>query len=92
MTPQFTVRIRGVGHQRVIQRIGIAQNDINVTGSSAFASVREWDRYGDQGHLGDARMYVCNIVVGPSYVDVWLQIDWNSDLEYEITLLIVNLT
>ena len=37
-------------------------------------------------------MYVCNIVVGPSYVDVWLQIDWNSDLEYEITLLIVNLT
>ena len=90
MTQQYTVRNWGVGHQQVVHRIGVAQTDINVRSSSAFASVREWDRNANVGHLGDARMYVCNIVVGASYVDVWIQIDWNSDLEYEITLLVVN--
>jgi hypothetical protein len=90
MTQQFTVRNWGVGHQRVVHRIGVTQTDISVPGSTVFASVREWDREGNQGHLGDARMYVCNTVVGANYVDIWMQIDWDSDLEYEVSILVVN--
>lgn len=88
MTQQFTVRNWGVGHQRVVHRIGVLPSDLNAASSCAFASVREWN--GNQGLTGAARMYVCNTVVGADYVDIWIQIDWDSDLEYELTLLVVN--
>lgn len=90
MTQQFTVRNWGVGHQRVVHHIGVLQSDLSVVGSSAFASVREWNRDGNQGFTGAARMYVCNTVVGADHVDIWVQIDWDSDLGYELTLLVVN--
>ena len=90
MTQQFTVRNWAVGHQQVVHRFGVNPADLSTVGSSAFASVREWNRDANIGFIGAARMYVCNIVVGANYVDVWIQIDWNSDLEYELTLLVVN--
>ncbi len=90
MAQQFVRTDWAVGHQRVVHRMSMAPTDINVLSSSVFASVREWDRNANIGHMGDARMYVCNTVVGPDYVDVWIQIDWDSDLEYQITLLVFN--
>lgn len=90
MTQQFTVRNWGVGHQRVVHRVTISPTDLGA-GVVAIASVREWDRGGNQGFIGGARMYVCNTVVGYDYVDIWLQIDWDSDLEYQVTLLVVNI-
>ena len=90
MAQQYVRTDWAAGHQRVVHRMAIAPQDINVQSCSVFASVREWDRNANAGHTGDARMYVCNTVVGASYVDVWIQIDWDSDLEYQVSLLVFN--
>ncbi len=86
----LTVRSFGSGHGSVIQRVQVNGTASVTPRSNVFASVCEQNRDTQTRFIGSARMYVCNIAPGAGLVDVWVQIDWDNDLEFELTLLIAD--
>jgi hypothetical protein len=59
--------------------------------SKVFASVSEWDPSTRQPFVGDARMTIHNVSAQEGSVLVWLEVEWPSDLNFIINLLVVNL-
>ncbi len=89
MSP-VTMHVYGIGRGRVIRHVQTNSTENVTPRSSVFASVAEVEHAGYQTpQMGDARMYVCNVAPGQGYVDVWVQVDWASDLPFRLTLLII---
>jgi hypothetical protein len=77
------------GHGKVL--LNIQRPNIQPL-SKVFASVCEFKEVNKAltPFVGDARMYICNIAPAEGSVQVWVNVDWGSDLNLFINLLVVN--
>ncbi len=85
----FPLQATGRGHQKVVLRVNYPAVVANARAQIAYASVCELNG-ALQPFIGDARMYVCNIAPTATYVDIWIQIDWSSDLAYQVDVLMIS--
>ena len=85
-----TIMDFGVGQGRVIHRMQGGGTRAISSQSNVFASVCEFDPNNGVRFHGDASLVVCGIAPGPGLVDVWVQINWDEDLSYELTILIAD--
>jgi hypothetical protein len=89
--PPVVVTVLGTGRGRVVKHVQ-TNGTASVTQESAvFASVTEVDHQNYQHpYVGAARMYICNVAPGAGFVDVWVHVDFDQDLPFRVTLLIIN--
>ena len=89
--PPLTMRVWGSGRGKIVHHVQTNGTEGVRPDSSVFAAVTEVDHQNFQTpFIGNARVFVCNVAPGAGYVDVWVHIDWDSDLPYRLTLLIVD--
>ena len=87
----LTVHSWGSGHGKVVQHVETNGTENVTPNSNVFASVCEVDPIDRRTRIiGDAALFVCGVAPGPKYVDVWVQVDWPSDLAFELTILIAD--
>lgn len=58
--------------------------------SKVFVSCTEYNTATREAFVGDARMTVCNVVPHSGSFEVWIQIDWRSDLPILISWMVAN--
>ena len=85
---QSTYNFRLVGHQRIVEFVGIPVSPPVTPQSKVFATVAEWN--GNQTFVGGARIYLCNLSATDGGVNIWVQADWDNDLAINVDLLIIN--
>ena len=83
----FSTALSVCGHDRVIATL--LDSRIRST-SRIFASASEYraQRLSSPDFIGGARISVANVSPRDGAVDVWVQIDWESDLEVHVSILI----
>jgi hypothetical protein len=87
----LTVNSVGSGHGKVVQHVETNGTENVTPKSNVFASVCEAAPHDAFTRIiGDAALFVCGVAPGPKYVDVWVQIDWPSDLPFTLTILIAD--
>ena len=78
------------GHGDINERVQV-NGTVNVTPSSCvMVSAAEYNRNANSTFIGSARITVCNVSPGSGYVDVWVNVDWGSDLAVQVVLLLVD--
>ena len=83
----FSAATSVIGHGRVIATL----LDTRIRSESrVFASASEFraTRLVSPGFIGGARIFVANVTPREGAVDIWVQIDWESDLEVHVSILI----
>ena len=85
--PIFSTALSVIGHGRVIATL--LDTRIRST-SRVFASASEFraTRLVSPGIMGGARIFVANVTPREGAVDVWVQIEWESDLEVHVSILV----
>jgi hypothetical protein len=58
--------------------------------SKIFVSVSEYNTTTREAFVGDARMTVCNVVPHSGSFEVWIQVEWRSDLPVLLSWMVVN--
>mgnify|MGYP001098971523 CR=1 FL=1 len=78
--------VTGTGHGNLIRRVS---SPVANSASSIVASIHEVDSSGSP-FVGSARMTVHNIAPRPTGYDIWVEVSWDQDLNWEIDVLISN--
>src|SRR5689334_8561298 len=65
-------------------------SDAITKDSRVFCSASEFTGGDQSDFIGGARYTVHNIAPQDGHVDIWLEIDWNSDLRVHVDYLVVN--
>ena len=83
----FTLTQTVTAHDRVI--VTFLDGRIRDT-SRAFASAHEFkgQRLSAPNLIGGARIWTANISPREGAADVWIQIDWPTDIEVRVSLLV----
>jgi hypothetical protein len=89
--PPVVITVLGAGRGKVVKHVQTTATSGVTEQSAVFASVTEVDHENYQHpFVGATRLFVCNVAPGTGFVDVWVHVDFDQDLPFRLTLLIIN--
>ena len=94
MLSTFVMKDSGKGHQRILHHFVPPTNQPNarITQNNSFSCTYRSARLTATADPSSGRpaCTCCNIAPGEGFVDIWIQIDWDHDLYYNLNILLIN--